>query len=520
MQMSTNQNKYSFQIFGKAIGIIFMLVISVTMTITGIVALSEGTGRFVLPFTTDDATETMKKNLVIVKDQPTLENIKPFGLEIWGLSKMTEASRFSESRLLEHGIYFTTMPKYNQILMLIHILFGSFCMLFGSLQFWPTFRKKYMKAHRVIGVIYIITVPISVVTSLMYLANTAPHYIYDHLVAWIALWLFGFFALLSIFMAVRSLSKKRIFEHQAWMAASFACLMVAPMLRWDWALLAQIFPKIDQETLNLVTMGIMLPETILIGYGLILINRQYQRPMKQRKLHTFAEKSFKVFQQILPVLYFLATLIIATNIYYFVLKEGLASFSYAEKLLPKLLIQKEQEILNSSTLLTGLFAICLGLALILGLYLFSNLLKIKNPDELSSKKIRLSQILVISVLVAGSISIYFGLNIGLQTHNAIFSGGTMYSVCGALIFIFGVALSAATRLKNLAYMKEMLVFLLCLLPFTALFLLTLYVLSFLPIPTDYINVGQGFVIPVGFSTGLLFLAFTYVIFGQATREHN
>lgn len=139
---------------------------------------------------------------------------------------------------------------------------------------------------------------------------------------------------------------------------------------------------------------------------------------------------------------------------------------------------------------------------------------------MSSKKIRLSQILVISVLVAGSISIYFGWNIGLQTHNAIFSGGTMYSVCGALIFIFGVALSAATRLKNLAYMKEMLVFLLCLLPFTALFLLTLYVLSFLPIPTDYINVGQGFVIPVGFSTGLLFLAFTYVIFGQATREHN
>ena len=129
--------------------------------------------------------------------------------------------------------------------------------------------------------------------------------IYDHLVAWIALRVFGVFSLVSIGMAVLALKKKRIFEHQAWMAASFACLMVAPMLRWDWALLGKIFPNIDQETVNLVTMGIMLPETILIGYGLILINRQYLRPMKQRKPHPFAEKARIQFQTLQPILYIL-----------------------------------------------------------------------------------------------------------------------------------------------------------------------------------------------------------------------
>ena len=96
----------------------------------------------------------------------------------------------------------------------------------------------------------------------------------------------------------------------------------------------------------------------------------------------------------------------------------------------------------------------------------------------------------------------------------------MYSVYGALIAIFAIAFLIATQLKNLAYMKEILVFLMSLLPFSFLFLVTLFVLSFLPIPAEYLSVGQGYVIPVGFSTALLFLAFIYVIFGQATREHN
>ena len=520
MSINKNKNKISIQIFGKATGIIFMLIISITMMIAGIVALSEGTGRFMLPFTTDNATENMQKDLVIVQNNPTLENMKPFGLELWGLSKMTEASRFSESKLLQHGVYYTTMPTYNQILMLIHILLGSFCMLLGSLQFWPSFRKKYMKVHRIIGVIYLVTVPISVITSLLYLANTAPHHIYDHLVAWIALWVFGVLSLISIVMAVLALKKKRIFEHQAWMAASFACLMVAPMLRWDWALLAAIFPRVDQETLNLVTMGIMLPETILIGYGLILINRQYQRPMKQRKPHPFAETAFKKFQRLTPLLYVLATLTIAANIYYFVINDGLASLSYADKLLPAMLIQREYTILNSSSILPTLFVLCSGTALLLGLYIFNILLQTKSMNGLSTTNILLSRVLAILALSAGAISVYFGWHIGLETHNIIFSGGTMYSVYGALIFIFGVAFLTASHLKNLAYMKETLVFLLSLLPFSAIFLLTLCFLSFLPIPYTYINAGQGFVIPVGFSTALLFLAFAYVIFGQATREHN
>ena len=518
--MDTNKNKSSVHFLGKATSLIFMLIITITMTIAGIVALSEGTGRFMLPFTTDNATEQIQNILVTVQQDPTVENMKPFGMELWGLSKMTEASRFTESKLLQHGVYYTTMSTYNQILMLIHILLGSFCMLLGSLQFWPSFRKNYMKVHRTIGAIYLITVPIAVITSLLYLANTAPHHIYDHLVAWIALWVFGVFSLVSIGMAVLALKKKRIFEHQAWMAASFACLMVAPMLRWDWALLGKIFPNIDQETVNLVTMGIMLPETILIGYGLILINRQYLRPMKQRKPHPFAEKARIQFQTLQPILYILVLLSIVANLYYFVFSSGLSGLSFTEKLLPSALIQREQMILDSSSVLTVFFVLFSGIALFVSVYIFNQLLKISDINLFTQKNIYLSRILAVLAGISGAISVYWGWNIGLEPQNLIFSGGTMYSVYGALIAIFAIAFLIATQLKNLAYMKEILVFLMSLLPFSFLFLVTLFVLSFLPIPAEYLSVGQGYVIPAGFSTALLFLAFIYVIFGQATREHN
>lgn len=520
MNSNKNTNHPSVNFFGKITGVVFMLIITLTMMIAGVVALSEGTGRFMLPFTASNATEQMETNVIKARENSNLENMKPFGLELWGLSKLSEASRFSDSRLMEHSVYYTTMPKSNQILMLVHILLGSFCMLLGAFQFWPSFRKKYMKIHRTIGVIYLITVPISVITSLIYLANTAPHHIYDHLVAWIALWVFGVLSLLSIVMAVLALKKKRIFEHQAWMAASFACLMVAPMLRWDWALLAAIFPKIDQETLNLVTVGIMLPETILICYGLILINRQYLRPMTQRKPHPFAQGSVQVFKSLVPILYFLAIMSIAANIYYFMANHGTAGLSYSAKLLTEQLIQREYTILKSSPFLSMVYVFCSGMALLFGLYILKNLLQITNANALTPKVKNISITLAILAVMAGSISIYFGWNIGLEPHNVIFSGGTMYSVYGALIVIFGIAFLKSVQSKNLAYMKETLVFLISLLPFTAIYLLTLFVLSFLPIPPDYLKLGQGFVIPVGFSTALLFLAIAYVIFGQATREHN
>ena len=83
--------------------------------------------------------------------------------------------------------------------------------------------------------------------------------------------------------------------------------------------------------------------------------------MKQRKPHEFAESSFKIFQRLVPSLYVLATLAIAANIYYFLLNDGLASLSYADKLLPKMLIHDLKLVIDTDNTLCDVFRCCFAI---------------------------------------------------------------------------------------------------------------------------------------------------------------
>ncbi|HEX4937661.1 MAG TPA: hypothetical protein VFX11_03245, partial [Candidatus Kapabacteria bacterium] len=345
-------------------------------------------------------------------------------------------------------------------------------------------------------------------------ALTAPHHIYAHLVAWIALWIFGALALVSIAMALRALKVRRIFEHQAWMALSFGCLMVAPLLRLDWVLLAWLFPAIDQETLSLVTVGIMLPEVLIIAYGLILVNRQYARPMTKRPAAAIAGHATELFRRALPALHVMALLLLGVNVAFYIAGQGMSSLDAGHTLVPAALVVHEQSVLASHPFIAVLFALSLSLAFPAVVQRLNGLLQ-QAPSHAF-----VNHAAPWLALTAGLTSCVIGANIGLAPGKALLSGGTMYMVNGLVLTGFSLLLLAGQRVGQHALMKESLVFLLCLLPFPALFFLTLQVMSLLPVPADYITAGQGFVVPVGFSGGLLFMAMIYVVYGQATREHN
>ncbi|WP_410210276.1 DUF2306 domain-containing protein [Aquirhabdus sp.] len=520
MSADSNQLGKPVRFIGKATSLVFILVIMIMMMIAGGIALDEGTGRFMKAATGHLTPAYSEEAIKSLRANPTPENMRIMGSELWGISKLTSTQHITDSRLPEQGLYYTVMPQSNKVLMVVHIIIGSFCMLLGGLQFWPYFRKKYMKAHRTIGAIYIVTVPISVIASLIYLVNTAPHHIYDHLVAWIALWIFGVLSLISIAMAVRALRAKRIYEHQAWMALSFASLMVAPLLRWDWVILGILFPSIDQETLNLVTMGVMLPECLLIAYGLILINRQYARPMSKRPLQPIVSTASKTYISLLPVLYLAALLSLAINIGYYLIGDGLSNLTFAEQLIPSSLIQHEKLTLSALPLTKAVYVLAVGFALPLALYTLKNLFQKQPNTKISTQASRIGIAAAVLAVIGGAAALSIGWQIGLATQNIWLSGGTMYSVDGALLVFFGVFYLIADARQQIALMKESLVFMLCLLPFSALYVLTLGAMSLLPLPPDYVAAGQGFVIPVGFGGALLFLALITVIYGQATREHN
>lgn len=504
---------------GGLLSLGFILVIVVAMGLSGWFALYEGVFRFTRPFTTADATQQATLALEAVRAAPSPDSLRHASEEMWALSRLTSVERFADSKLLEHGIYYMTMPTSNQILMLVHVLFGVFCVLLGGLQFWPGFRKRFMRAHRVIGMIYVVTVPVSVVTVLAYLALTPPHRIYAHLVAWIALWVFGMLALVSIAMALRALKARRLFEHQAWMAQSFGCLLVAPLLRLDWVLLAWLFPAIDQETLNLVTMGLMLPEALLIAYGLILVNRQYARPLRQRPAAAVAGHGARLFLRAGPALQAAALALLVTNVLFYVTGTGMAGTEAAARLVPAALVGREQAVLAAHRAVTLLFALGISLAFPAVVLALRQLLQ---PASATGTAAASPASLVAALLALGSgvAACVLGWHVGLGPGNVWLSGGTMYMANGLVLVAFSLLCLGARHAGQRALLKEGLVFLLCLLPFPALFFLTLEVLAWITLPPDYIAAGQGFVVPVGFSAGLLFLAMLYVVHGQATREHN
>ncbi|HEX4878957.1 MAG TPA: DUF2306 domain-containing protein [Limnobacter sp.] len=497
----------------------FILNVIVWMGLAGWISLLEGTTRFMLPFQHNDAAEMVQQAVEQARSELTLESLRAVSEELWALASLTSAERFINSRLPEHGLFYATMPRANQVLMLVHVVLASFCMLLGGLQFWPAFRKRFMRAHRAVGALYILTVPPAIVAVMVYMALTAPHNIYDHLLAWIALWVFATLALVSIAMAVRALRAKRIFEHQAWMALSFGCLAVAPFLRLNWVFLAWIFPDIDQETLNLVTLSLMLPQTLLLAWGLVMVNRQFERRMIQRKPTRLAQQASALFMALKWPLTGASLMLLLINAFWALSGGTLATIPASANIMPQGFLLAEAHALANHRLALSGMVIGLGAAFPLAVRLLLSLLQ-TAPGAKSVGFGHESTALVLTAMVGGLGSMAIGNAIGLQPDRTLLSGGAMWWVNGLCVVFFG-GLTGYFLLKRQAPLaKEMLVFLLCILPFPALFLTTSAVAAHLPWSAVYLEAGQGLIVPAGFSGGLLFLAALHMVFSQATREYN
>lgn len=97
-----------------------------------------------------------------------------------------------------------------------HIVLGIVATLIGPFQFVPQIRKRYLKTHRRMGRIYIISVLLAG-TSGMYLATTTAL----TLVYAVGLFGLGFTWTVSAIMAYISIKNKKIELHKDWMIRSY-----------------------------------------------------------------------------------------------------------------------------------------------------------------------------------------------------------------------------------------------------------------------------------------------------------
>ena len=88
------------------------------------------------------------------------------------------------------------------------MMLGSVLMVCGILQFWPSFRKKYPKAHRMIGGIYIVAALLSMSMSMYHLIHTGADKTYGEFTFFFGLWMLAIGVVLSIALATYYIKKR------------------------------------------------------------------------------------------------------------------------------------------------------------------------------------------------------------------------------------------------------------------------------------------------------------------------
>jgi len=113
-----------------------------------------------------------------------------------------------------------------QLALGIHVVCGVLALLVGPFQFARRLRRRFVRAHRVTGAIYV-TAATGLAVSGLVLAPTA----YTGLVAATGFTLLGVGTLLTTWTALRMVLAHRYAEHRRWMILSFSLIWAGVMLR-------------------------------------------------------------------------------------------------------------------------------------------------------------------------------------------------------------------------------------------------------------------------------------------------
>lgn len=130
--------------------------------------------------------------------------------------------------------------------LIVHVVTGLVATFIGWTQFIPQFRIKYMKAHRLVGKIYIICILIAAFTA-FFLAHYSPGM---NLSGRISFYVLPFVWVTTVIFAYLAIIKRKIVQHQEWMIRSY----VVTFFFTIFVIVTKYFPY---EALNVAYLDIM-----------------------------------------------------------------------------------------------------------------------------------------------------------------------------------------------------------------------------------------------------------------------
>lgn len=422
---------------------------------------------------------------------------------------------FGERGLSETLIHYANMPRVNGVTLSVHNVLGGITMLFGALQFWPAFRRRLPIWHRTFGGLYIVAAQGAMIAAMVFLVRTPVHLIYDQLTFYIGLWGLAIGVTFSLWMAIYSMRRKRIAQHQGWMALNYGMLLTAPIQRYGWVAFGAADPSLRQLEGNHAVTAALIPLSVMIGYGLFTLNRWLQAERPAGTLARIAQPfaghdrlGRALAWAMLPVLALAAWATVDTML----LHPGLAHLANASTLIPAGVLALDEAVIVADTgsRLAFTAATLLGLAALAAWLRGTTLSDERTPPKAAG------WVLTGASFAVGLLLIQWGLRLGMPSF-ATLHGGSLHVFGGAITVLFSALLGMALRRQAWGWAREWSWFLLACLLATPSLWWALPAVGNLGLPSEYVQTGHAWRLAAYGQWMPLIGAFLCAIHSEATH---
>lgn len=415
---------------------------------------------------------------------------------------------YGEDGIQATAIYYFSMSKAGRTVLSTHMMLGLILMSAGFLQFWPAFRRRFRKTHRVVGVVYVLAAFTSMTLSGIHLVDTGIANTFGTYVFYIGLWFLLVGVLVSVSMAGIALLRKDIARHMGWQALGFGFLMTAPLQRIDWLTLSTVAGDASFNEMNILVNAMLILQAALVGYWLFRVNRG-SSPLRSPATLALAPISLAMQRTGYLLLAGLALIWMLPA----VLLGSLADLPAVERMVPSAPLNWLTSVVGGGTLLLSSLAL-----MMLMLAAWTQLISLRNGIQVwpvTTHLIRLCAVIVTAL------TLYWGYQLGMPSHSRSVAGGG-FALLGLLLIFFLLQLTKAQRQNEQGKAVEWLQFLLLSATTPALILVNLWLLDITgAVPSLYLGNGNGYELAsISALTAPVLIGFLLSVYSAETNRYR
>ncbi|WP_042433605.1 DUF2306 domain-containing protein [Streptacidiphilus anmyonensis] len=169
----------------------------------------------------------------------------------------------------------TRIKPYDHSLaaLIVHSVLGGLLMLLGPLQLLTAVRRR-ARLHRALGVVFAVTVYVSMAGAAVYLLRTAPRDAFSGPAFWIVLATILVGTVFSVTFGIVAAVQRMPQIHQRWMLLCYGFLMTAPLLRLEWGALPVLLPGLSMAQINQIA---VMHLGSVVAFGALIASRRLDR---------------------------------------------------------------------------------------------------------------------------------------------------------------------------------------------------------------------------------------------------